>query len=239
MGVRSVARTIATRARGRLQQKRALTLVRRARSVPEFWDDAHRGNLHLWLSGTEPERIWGNLRVQDRVLAGPQRILNVGVGEGHDTRALAKLGHRVDALDISPTALASVETVTENRFLPSDYDAIPAGEYDLVLHHLVAQHMSNADLERQLTVLVRSLKPEGVIALQFATLLNGSYDAVDDGPEAQKVGGVCRAPEALSLLVDRVGGEILKMELVGEYPEYNSGHCCLHARRRRDSAAVG
>ncbi len=80
----------------------------------------------------------------------PQRILDVGGGNGFNAIYFTKLGHAVTLLDYSPAMLAearqaaAMEGVLERiTFIQADVDAIPqvlaGGQFDLILCHLMIE----------------------------------------------------------------------------------------------------
>lgn len=150
-----------------LRPSHAMLLVNEAVSSTDFWENAHRSGAHLWISGTPPREIYTRLNISEVVSRDKLSILNVGVGEGYCEVDLTNKGHSVDSLDISRSALMRVRNYVREGFL-SAHD-LQSNRYDLIIHHLVAQHMSCKDLEVQVTQLVRSLSRTGVIALQFAS----------------------------------------------------------------------
>ena len=48
------------------------------------------------------------------------------------------------------------------------YDQLGERQYDVILHHLVAQHVIRSDLTEQLSRLVKSIAPRGIFCMQFS-----------------------------------------------------------------------
>jgi SAM-dependent methyltransferase len=73
----------------------------------------------------------------DAIVPGPGRLtLEIGCGEGRVARDLAARGHRVVALDASPTLVASAAAAdADGRYLVADAAALPFGDerFDLVV----------------------------------------------------------------------------------------------------------
>lgn len=105
---------------------------------------------------------------------------------------LTKLGVRHDALDISPTVISNVAKFFDRGFTASS--DLPEERYAVVMHHLVAQHMSHDNLQSQLYDLVSSLRQDGFISLQYSATATLALAALDDA-EHQKMGAVTRNPE--------------------------------------------
>src|ERR1700760_1828233 len=97
--------------------------IGRPETVSQFWDRAHGGEDPYWLSGFSGPDIWRRLDVSGRIRRGAV-VLNIGVGLGHCTRALAEAGCVVHALDISPIALERVRNIATG-WLSTDLDRIP------------------------------------------------------------------------------------------------------------------
>lgn len=185
-----------------LRPSHAMLLVSEATSSTDFWENAHRSGSHLWISGTPPKEIYARLNVSRFLSHDKLLILNVGVGEGYCEVDLTNKGHFVDSLDISPSALFRVRKYVREGFL-SAHD-LPSNRYDLIIHHLVAQHMSCKDLEVQVAQLVRSLNPTGVIALQFASSQSDHTLITSNQSESVLMqGGVLRSQTSIQRITDR------------------------------------
>ena len=106
--------------------------------VEEFWEE-------LYLSRAGGANIWSgkvNAPLADAVEGlAPGRALDLGCGEGGDSVHLARLGWRVTAVDVSPTALertrqlaastgVSSLVTTEQHDLAASF---PSGSFDLVV----------------------------------------------------------------------------------------------------------
>jgi len=205
----------------------------RHESVREWWDECHSssGDLAFYLTGSSGPEVWSGLKVEKRI-APSQVVLNIGVGQGFCTRALAELGCKVHALDISPVALAKIRDSVQATWLPSQLKDLPSETFDLAISHLVAQHMSDTDLSEQIREVVRALKPSGVFAIQFAFSLNGAEASTKETNLGLKVGGICRSLEQMQTLVERAGGSVTWSNEIGRFPEFGSGWYGIHVRRK-------
>jgi len=184
-------------------------------SIEQFWETAHKTEELLYLSGYPGLEIWERLRVVDRVVPGAV-VLNIGVGLGHCTRALAQRGCIVHALDISREGLAKISDIATTWHV-DDLDRIPTDFFDLALSHLVWQHMQDDVLSTQMRAVFRSLKPDGLWASQFLVpCASGAplrqYTDVDS-----MGGGVLRSDAAVSRLANAAGGKAV------EFFEYQTG----------------
>ncbi len=203
-------------------------------SVQDWWDTHHRGDHpdhRFFLTGSSGSKLWARLSVDDHLVPG-RVVLNIGVGLGRCTRELAKRGCVIHALDVSPVALDKVRKITERAWLASELDELPASTFDVAISNLVTQHISNADLEKQLLAVCRSLKPNGIFAMQFAYRLNGISDHEDPVTnQSIKCGAVCRSLSAMVRKVEASGGIVCFSRRIGVFPEFGSGWYVLHIVR--------
>ena len=97
----------------------------------------------------------------DAIVPAPGRLtLEVGCGEGRVARDLAARGHRVVALDASPTLVASAAAAdTAGRYLVADAAALPFGDerFDLVVAY--NSLMDVDDLPATVAEAARVLRP--------------------------------------------------------------------------------
>ena len=183
-------------------------LVKSAVGIVDFWDKAHATSSHLWISGTPPREIYERLKVEKLLAAGSLSILNVGVGEGYCECYLTKKKHLVVSLDISLVALNRVMKVVGAGFVSANL--LPLNKYDLILHHLVAQHMTHKDLGSQLSNLINSLKDDGLVAMQFASSSTDKNFVQSDADTAVVMsGGVLRSKKFIEDIVKQSGGKAL------------------------------
>jgi SAM-dependent methyltransferase len=124
----------------------------------DWWDDfyADRDRPVPFFADKPDESLVSYL---DRGLLRPGRALDLGCGPGRNARYLAANGFAVDAVDLSPTAIAWAEELSPDvRFLCGDAFTLDLdGPYDLIhdsgcFHHLAPhRRVSYLDLlDRQL-----------------------------------------------------------------------------------------
>jgi len=166
--------------------------------IIEFWNKAHTENNRTWLSGSDLEGVWGALNILNRLIPGIT-ILNIGVGLGDETISLSQKNVIVDVLDISQVALERVKDKTRHQYLSSNIYQLPINEYDIAVSHLVTQHMNDEDLNEQVKFVLRSLKPNGIFAMQFAFV--NDNDVVPQGEISQMHGGVIRKLSEIEKIV--------------------------------------
>lgn len=195
-------------------------------SIKEWWERAHTSRNEFWLTGstTGPE-VWKYLEITGRLKA-KAKVLNIGVGMGYCTHNLAKLGLTVHALDISKAALESVKDVAV-CWTPDKLHNLPKNFFDVAISNLVAQHMSDEDLVSQIRGVCRSLKPNGVFAIQFAQNIDNKL-IKNKSTVAQKTGNVLRTNKEFIKIVKEANGKIIRMWNGPSYPEFKSRWIFAH-----------
>lgn len=144
----------------------------------------------------------------DRGLITPGRALDVGCGPGRNSLHLASLGFEVDAVDLSPTAIAwaedrAGEAGADIRFHCGNAFALTAtelgGPYDLIYDSGCFHHLPPHRRISYLALLDRVLAPGGHLALTcFAAGEMGSeLPDVAYYRESRLHGGLAYTPESL------------------------------------------
>lgn len=224
--------------RDRFRPEHAKKLVLSADGSEQFWNEAHTSGVHLWISGTPPKEIYGRLHVRQLLSGNGLSILNVGVGEGYCEVDLHRKGHFVDALDISEVAIKKVEKFVGSGFL-SAHD-LPESKYDLIIHHLVAQHMTHKELEEQLFQMIRSLKPLGLLAMQFASSqITPEFNASDDDKTLVMSGGVLRSKRLIREIVENSFGLIKNFYEKENWSNSDCQYITVHIAKRSRVAKSG
>ncbi|MFJ8850825.1 class I SAM-dependent methyltransferase [Streptomyces sp. NPDC102437] len=152
----------------------------------------------------------------ERGLIAPGRVLDLGCGPGRNAIHLASLGFEVDAVDLSPSALAwaadrAREAGAEVRFHHGDVFELAAkeptlsGPYDLVHDSGCFHHLPPHRRISYLALLDRVLAPGGGFALTcFASGEGGMGSELPDeafygrgGLQGGLQGGLAYTPESL------------------------------------------
>ncbi|CAG6391238.1 class I SAM-dependent methyltransferase [Streptomyces cocklensis] len=175
----------------------------------DFWDGfyADRSSPVPFFAAKPDENLAAYL---DRGLIAPGRALDLGCGPGRNALFLASHGFEVDAVDLSPVAVAWAEDRAREagagvRFLCGDAFALPAAElsgpYDLVVDSGCFHHLAPHRRVSYLALLDRVLAPGGRLALtSFAAGESGmgSQTADADLYRARELrGGLAYTPESL------------------------------------------
>ncbi|GGQ69554.1 SAM-dependent methyltransferase [Kitasatospora griseola] len=158
----------------------------------------------------------------DRGLIAPGRALDLGCGPGRNAVHLAARGFEVDAVDLSPVAVAwgrerAREAGVDVRFRCGDAFALGAGElsgpYDLIVDSGCFHHLPPHRRVGYLALLDRVLAPGGLFALTcFAAGEGGMGSELSDADcyrERSLHGGLAYTPDALR----RVFADLTEVEL--------------------------
>lgn len=173
-------------------------------NIKNFWENAHNMRTELWLSGYSLEKVWNGLNIINKLVPNI-KVLNIGVGLGNETIELSQ--HKdtiIDVLDISEKAIDSVKNITRAQYLSSNIFNLPINEYDIVVSHLVTQHMNDEDLNEQIKYVLRSLKPDGIFAMQFAFV--DGVNMAPQGEDKQTAGSVIRSLSEIEKIVKNNNG---------------------------------
>ncbi|MFB7534030.1 class I SAM-dependent methyltransferase [Streptomyces sp. NPDC056178] len=152
----------------------------------------------------------------ERGLIAPGRALDLGCGPGRNALHLAALGFEVDAVDLSPAALAwagdrAREAGADIRFHRGDAFALAAtelsGPYDLIYDSGCFHHLPPHRRISYLALLDRSLAPGGHFALTcFAAGETGMGSELPDASFYDRTdslhGGLAYTPQSLRRIFD-------------------------------------
>ena len=150
-----------------------------ARGTADWWDQfyADRSRAVPFFAAKPDENLVSYL---DDGLLVPGRALDLGCGPGRNAIWLAQAGFTVDAIDLSPAAIAwaerACEVGAEVRFhCGSIFSAVPPGPYDLIYDSGCLHHLAPHRRISYLALLNRILNPGGHFGLAcFASGTMGS-----------------------------------------------------------------
>jgi SAM-dependent methyltransferase len=200
------------------------------------WNRAHEAHAEGPLSGSDAAEVLRHHGLDSYDHRGATgTVLDIGVGLGNASRYFRILGYTVDALDVADLAEPTVREWVRHFYLDSELETLPAGEYDLAVSHLVAQHMAEPALRRQILWVSRALKPGGLFSLHLAgSRIDGENNwtraDIPDGFD----GRMCRTEEYAFELVKRVVGDGYNVGYAGhvkDWPEFRSYWFYIHIRR--------
>ncbi|MER6450553.1 SAM-dependent methyltransferase [Streptomyces venezuelae] len=189
----------------------------------------------------------------DRGLVAPGRALDLGCGAGRNALFLASRGFEVDAVDLSPVAVAwgeerAREAGVDVRFLCGDAFALPAtelrGPYDVVVDSGCFHHLPPHRRVGYLGLLDRVLAVGGHLALTcFAAGAGGMGSELSDADlyrERELRGGLAFEPESLRwIFSDLVEVELRRMREEPPESAWFGVPFLWAALFRRDVASAG
>ena len=171
------------------------------------------------------------------------KILEVGIGLGHAVREMEAHGCEVHVMDICQRAIETVQNVVARSYLHRDAHQLPSDYFDVIMHHLVTQHMSEADLRWQLPHVIRSLKASGKLHIQWAGSdvpgendLRESIVGEEGLPDVQNTpsmmgGRMCRSEEHAIELIEHAGGRVVRVTDRRKWPQYASSWFSMEVER--------
>lgn len=151
--------------------------------LQQYWDESHVSySQQNWID--KPSIFATEVK---NYLPRSGKLLDLGAGQGQDSRHFAKNGFDVVAVDLSQHALDLAKEKSDNEGLSIDYQQLDFSEplpfnneeFDVVYSHLGLHYFCKDDTVKLFGEINRVLKKSGV----FATLLNTIID-----PELQEYG---------------------------------------------------
>lgn len=147
------------------------------KEIKKFWEEKHKESSLSYLSGHPAAAIIRGLYIESLIeeLQGSScEVLEIGVGLGICTKDLFNMGFSVSCIDISEVALQRVAKITTRAYLDTMVRELPSDTFSLAISYCVTQHINDISLSEQLREVIRSLKPEGVFAMQYSFPACGS-----------------------------------------------------------------
>ena len=95
------------------------------------------------------------------------RVLDIGCGQGRDALFIARRGHRVVGVDLSPNGIAAMLASAEKDNLPVEgivadiADFTPDGVFDVIVIDRTLHMLSSADRQRVLSELLNHVQVFG------------------------------------------------------------------------------
>jgi len=140
----------------------------------DFGRDAHWNSFYA--QAAAPLRPSSFAELVHGRLTGPQRVIEIGCGNGRDAAFFAGQGHRVTALDLSPGAISACRR--HHAALPVEFlhGALPAlagrltGEFDLVYSRFVLHAMPLEEEVALLHAAAAILRPRGELCIECRSI---------------------------------------------------------------------
>ena len=187
--------------------------------VKAFWEEKHK----QFRDHYKPTRLPALINTLGLEPLKDKTVLCIGVGDGLQVRDMVEAGAReVHAADISERALDNVRQWVRRSFLHGCFDQMPSDYYDVVVSHLVAQHINNEALEHHLSNVIRALRATGTFYLQSAFSLVGNEDHPDSEITRgmQESGSVYRSYQFIDSIVAKHGGRIADVPKTFHFKRY-------------------
>jgi len=197
--------------------------------IKQFWEQQHQDRNQALLSGCGMQETIEFLKLDDIIQPG-MRVLEVGIGQGYVTRGLAA-HHLISAVDISELALDSVRDICENIWLDTEIENLPSDYFDIIICHNVAQHVPTSDLERLLQHLIRSLRPQGVFALEYVRKTGVEDAGIEPSLDMIRTGWLCRSDHLMQNLITRHSGSVDIVRSHDIVHKIISGVTVVHVRK--------
>lgn len=158
-------------------------------------------------------------------------VLDIGVGLGGMAEHLHALRCHVDCLDVADKAKETVKDFIENFYLAANIQDLPSLYYDVAISHLVAQHMCERNLRKQIEHVFRSLKPGGIFSLHLAGATEGPLNNLTCEIPSGMDGAMCRDPDYSFAMIADVLKTGYMAKLVGkrmDWPQFKSYWYFVH-----------
>ena len=108
--------------------------------------------------------------IRDLVPTPAAAVLDYGCGEATSADRLAEVCSHLTMVEAAPNVMAALKARYGGNpkisvIAPAEAAAMPAGSFDLIVLHSVAQYLSGAELDALLATFRKLLKPDGLLAL--------------------------------------------------------------------------
>ena len=112
------------------------------------------------------------------------RVLDVGCGQGRDALFIARRGHRVTGVDLSPNGISDLSAVAEKESLPIEAIVadittfVPSGAFDIILIDRTLHMLKKAEARSVLARLCRHVTADGWVLIADETSNIEGFEAV-------------------------------------------------------------
>lgn len=174
--------------------------------------------------GTKQSRLGGLLAKE---LPAKNTVLDLGTGEGRDAIYLAREGHNVTAVDLSPEGIKKLENRARKRKLSidtivaniADKDFIARiGMFDAIIAQGVLQFLTPEDVNIVLGYIKEKIKPGGYAAIQAIRGTDSDYKRFEALELYNIFDGWNRPFYAIYTAVARIGKPFKFVEILAQKP---------------------
>lgn len=198
-------------------------------SSKDWWEQQHQQQSgHL--SGNPLRNAVDFLHLR-RFLKPGATVLCIGVGTGGWMEEMYRLGIHMYGLDISDISLARVKRQCIQTYNETNMKDLPADTFDLAVSYYVAQHMTNENLEEQFRYVLPSLKPDGILAIQFMAPVQFGEEPKWNQEIGTPPGRVLRSLLQMNELAFRGGGIIDRVVSDSPLPTKDLREMGVHIKR--------
>jgi cyclopropane fatty-acyl-phospholipid synthase-like methyltransferase len=119
--------------------------------------------------------------------------------------------------------------------LSDNITSLPNNTFNLIISHLVTQHIDLKTLTDQIKNVVRALKDDGIFAMQFAYSTYSQRTTEDPTLDNIIGGGMCRTLGQMDDIVSSVDGEIVWAKKTLNCQYWHSGWYAVHIVKRNST----
>jgi SAM-dependent methyltransferase len=189
--------------------------------LKDSWSNAHKSETFTSrLSGCEYDETINFLKLNDYIKSG-LCVLEIGVGYGFVTKGLYDNGIKVSAVDISEVGLERVKNYCENVYIVDEINKLPSDYFDIIICNNVIQHVPTLILLDELKEFMRSLKKDGIFAIQFISSDKFYDNGINATHDDAFCGRLCRTVECMESMFQLFDGKckmVYGVQLVNLYP---------------------
>jgi len=197
----------------------------------KFWEYKHRIKDNDSLSGCGYDETIDFLKIRDCINIGCN-VLEIGVGLGYVTNGLYENGANVSAVDISDLALSNVAKYCEKIYNVKELSNLPTNYYDVIICNNVVQHVPTDLLIEELKEIMRSLKDDGILAIEFVSSDTFEDNGLNPTLENIQTGRLCRKPNFIENII-KTFGDKCKLVFDRKIDVFIiKGHHVFHVRKK-------
>jgi hypothetical protein len=192
--------------------------------MKQFWTEKHKLNDVAHLTGSD---LYAINTYMELPLMPDMDVLNIGVGMGKCTRQLKELTNNVYVLDICQEAIDKVKDVIIKGYLTPQ--SLPKYKFDLIMSHLVSQHINKEELTNHIEYGINALSLQGEMVIQIAVPIN--RNEVDYSDASAGAGSIKYTIDEVVELINIYGGRLTRLKFYERFLQYNMDWYIFHIKR--------